>query len=135
VIVDQLISQSKTASASSEQTGNLAPAGNDGSMTSRWCAADSALGYHWQVDLGQSYALGKIHILWEKSALYQFKIEGSQDNSNWALVLDETKTTNTSADQTYPLAAASARWVRITVTGLPNTNTWASFFEFQVYGH
>jgi hypothetical protein len=33
-VVDQLISQGKTASANSEQTGNLAPAGNDGSMTS-----------------------------------------------------------------------------------------------------
>jgi hypothetical protein len=135
-VVDQLISQGKTASANSEQTGNLAPAGNDGSMTSRWCAADSAFGYHWQVDLAQSYTLGKIHILWEKSALYQFKVEGSQDSAVWSTLLDETQTTNTSADQTYSVAGGpTARWVRITVTNLPNTTTWASFFEFQVYGH
>jgi hypothetical protein len=40
------------------------------------------------------------------------------------------------ADQTYPLSSApGARYVRITTTTLPDTNTWASFFEFQVYGH
>jgi hypothetical protein len=135
-VVDTLLSQGKTSSANSEQIGNLAPAGNDGTTTSRWCAADSGFGYHWQVDLGQSYTLAKIHILWEKSALYQYKVEGSIDNAAWVTLLDETKTTNTSADQTYSIAGGpSDRWVRITVTNLPNTTTWASFFEFQVYGH
>lgn len=131
-----LLSQGKTASADSEQTGNLAPAGNDGSLTSRWCAANGAVGHYWKVDLAQSYALTKLHILWEKATLYKFKVEGSTDNQAWVSLLDETNGTSTIADQTYTLPLApTARWVRITVTNLPDPNTWASFFEFQVYGH
>ena len=132
-----LLSQGKTASADSEQTGNLAPAGNDGSLTSRWSAADGAVGHYWKVDLAQSSTLTKLHIVWEKGAtLYKFKVEGSTDNLVWVSLLDETNGTSTIADQTYPLSPApTARWVRITVMTLPDPNTWASFFEFQVYGH
>ena len=51
-------------------------------------------------------------------------------------MLDETATTNATADQTYPLSATpKARYLRVTTTSLPNANTWASFFEFSVYGH
>ena len=132
-----LLSQGKTATADSEQTGNLAPAGNDGSLTSRWCAANGAVGHNWKVDLGQSSTLTKLHIVWEKNAtLYKFKVEGSTDNAAWVSLLDETNATSTMADQTYPLSPApTARYVRITVTTLPDANTWASFFELQVYGH
>lgn len=134
----QLLSQSKPATADSEETskGNLAALGNDGSATTRWCAADGAGGHYWQVDLGQKYTLSKLQINWEKAAVYQFKVEGSLDGSTWSLVLDQTASTNSTANQSYSLPAApSARWVRITTTTLPNTTTWASFFEFQVYGH
>jgi hypothetical protein len=136
--VDQLLSQGKPASADSEETskGNLAALGNDGSLTTRWCAADGAVGHYWQVDLGKTYTLSKLQLDWEKAVVYQFKVEGSPDGSAWSLILDQTKSTNSVANQTYPLPAApTARWVRVTTTTLPNTSTWASFFEFQVYGH
>jgi hypothetical protein len=135
--VEQLLSQGKPATADSEETakGNLATNGNDGITTTRWCAADGAGGHYFQVDLGQSHTLTKLAISWEKPVVYQFKVEGSADATTWAPILDQTQSTNSVADQTYPLPAApSARYVRITTTTLPNANIWASFFEFQVYG-
>jgi hypothetical protein len=137
-VTEQLLSLNKPATADSEETdkGNLAALGNDGSTTTRWCAADGAAGHYWQVDLGASYTLSKLEIIWEKAANYQFKVEGSADGNAWASVLDETATTNATADQTYPLSAApKARYMRVTTTTLPSATIWASFFEFSVYGH
>jgi hypothetical protein len=134
--IEQLLSEGKPASADSEETGHLAALGNDGAVETRWCAANSAANHYWQVDLGQSYALSKLTISWEQVANYQFKVEGSLDGNTWSPVLDQTQSTDASADQTYPLnGAASARYVRITTTTLPSTSIWASFFEFKVYGH
>ena len=135
---DHLLSQGKPATADSEETskGHLAGLGNDGDTTTRWCAADGAGGHYWQVDLGQSYTLSQLKISWEKAVVYQFKVEGSPDGTAWSPLLDQTKSTNSVADQSYNLTGApSARWVRVTTTTLPDTGTWASFFEVQVYGH
>jgi hypothetical protein len=135
---DHLLSQGKPATADSEETskGHLAGLGNDGDMTTRWCAADGAAGHYWQVDLGQSYTLSQFKISWEKALVYQFKVEGSPDGTTWSPLLDQTTSTNSVASQSYNLTGApSARWVRVTTTTLPDTGTWASFFEVQVYGH
>jgi len=136
--VDRLLSLGKPATADSEETskGHLAGLGNDGDTTTRWCAGDGAAGHYWQVDLGQSYTLSQLKISWEKAVVYQFKVEGSPDGTAWSPLLDQTKSTNSVADQSYNLTGGpSARWVRVTTTTLPDTGTWASFFEVQVYGH
>lgn len=137
--VDRLLSEGKPSSADSEEVsqGHLAGLGNDGSLTTRWCASDGAAGHNWKVDLGAVRTLSKIQLTWEKAAVYKFKVEGSPDGTTWPTVLlDQTNSTNSVAAQTYPLTGSpTARWVRITVTALPNSTTWASFFEFAVYGH
>jgi hypothetical protein len=134
-LVDQLLSQGKPASADSEQAGNLATSGDDGSITTRWCANDGALGHYWKVDLGATFTLTKLQISWEKAAVYQFKVDGSVDGTNWSSVLDQTASTSNSTVQAYMLLPpATARWVRITVTGL-DAGVWASFFEFGVVGY
>lgn len=131
-----LLSQGKTATADSEQTGNLAPLGNDGVTTTRWCAADNGLNHHWQVDLGALKTLTKINLTWEQAANYKFLIEGSLNGTAYTTLSDQRTTTNASATQSYPLTGApQARWVRVTVTGLPTSNVWASFFECAVYGY
>jgi len=137
-VVDHLLSQAKPATADSEQSsqGHTADSGNDGSLTTRWCANDSATGHYWKVDLGAVSTLSKLEVTWEKALIYKFKVEGSADGNTWSPLLDQTTSSNAAADQTYPLSGSpTARWVRLTVTGLANTSTWASFFEFSVYGH
>lgn len=135
-VVDTLLSRGKTASADSNEAGHPAGDGNDLSLTTRWCAANGATGHNWRVDLGELRTLSQLQITWEKAVNYRFKVEGSEDGSVWKLVLDRTTTTSTAAMQTHPLSGApQARWVRITVTTLPDPNTWASFFDFSVFGH
>lgn len=134
---EQILSRGKTATADSEQAtdGNTAAMGNDGVLSTRWCAADAATGHYWQVDLGAKHALSRIAISWEKVEVYQFKIEGSADQTTWTTLSDQTASTDQSSDQSFTLTSSpSARYVKITVTGL-NGGAWASFFEFSVYGY
>lgn len=124
----------KPATASSEETskGNTAAKGNDGSTSTRWCAANGNTGQWWKVDLGQNYSLTGAEVMWEFSRVYKYKIEVSTDNTNWTLVVDRTNNTSNAQTQTHSFSA-TARYVRITVTGL-EANTWASFWEFRVFG-
>jgi len=72
--------------------------------------------------------------MWEiAGSSYKYKIEISTDNSTWTLVADKTANTSIVQIQTDSFAAVSARYVRITVTGL-SANVYASFYEFEVYG-
>lgn len=123
----------KTASADQSQSGHPPSAGNDGSTTTRWCAPDANTGHHWTVDLGKTYALQRIHILWEQAAAYQYVIDASPDGSSWHTIFDNQS--NTTAKQTSDiLLSDTGRYVRITITGGLGSGTWASFYEFEVYG-
>jgi len=85
------------------------------------------------VDLGAVYNLTATEVMWEFSGrVYKYKVEVSTDNTNWTLVVDKTNNTSTAQTQRDNFAAA-ARYVRITVTGL-QTSSWASFWEFRVFG-
>lgn len=78
--------------------------------------------------------LSRVLISWEKTAVYRFKIEGSPDQAAWSMLVDRTASTDDSSDQAYPLTGSpTARYMKITVTGLDGSS-WASFFEFGVYG-
>jgi unsaturated rhamnogalacturonyl hydrolase len=128
------IGLNKTASADSSQSGREPVYGNDGSTTTRWCAANSSTGHWWKVDLGSSRNITSTEVMWEKSGVvYKYKVEVSTDNTSWTLKVDKTNNTSTAQTQTDPFTA-TARYVRITVTGLP-ASTWASFFEFKVFGN
>jgi hypothetical protein len=124
----------RTASASSAQSGNPVSSGNDGSTSTRWSAVDGSTGQWWMVDLGASKDITRgTQVMWEQSGkAYQYKIETSDDNVNWTLKVD--KTNNTSTDQIQnDLFIDTARYVKITVTGLPSA-AWASFYDFKVLG-
>jgi len=125
------IAQGKTASADSSETANPVARGNDGSTTTRWCAANGNTGHWWKVDLGASYALSGSEVMWEFARNYKYRVEVSSNNSTWTTVVNKTANTSTAQTQNDPFTA-TARYVRITVTGLA-ANTWASFYEFRVF--
>ena len=132
-----LLSQGKTASASSTETGNVASNANDGNTTStRWAASGGTYPQWWKVDLGASYGLTRVESYWYNSATkprsYQYKIEVSADNSTFTTVVD--KTGNTTQDFTSDSFTATGRYVRITVTGNSSTG-YASAYEFKVFGN
>jgi lysophospholipase L1-like esterase len=123
----------KTSSADSSQSGRGANYGNDGSTSTRWCANNGNTGHWWKVDLGSSRNITSTGVMWEFAKVYKYKVEVSTDNTNWTLKVDKTANTSTAQTQTDTFTA-TARYVRITITGLAS-GTWASLFEFRVFGN
>ncbi|HEX8346057.1 MAG TPA: discoidin domain-containing protein [Actinoplanes sp.] len=126
------LAQGRTATASSSQSGRPASAGNDGDAATRWCAASSATGQWWQVDLGAEADLSGTEVTWEFARDYRYRIDTSTDGSTWRPASDRSAGAGT-AQVRSDTFTARARYVRITVTALP-AGTWASFFSFRVYG-
>ena len=123
----------KTAIADSAESGNGVANGNDGNVSTRWCAADGNTGHWWMVDLGSIYNLTGTQVMWEKNNAYKYKIDVSSNNSTWTTVVD--RSANSTAAQTMTdNFTASGRYVRITVNGGLSSTVWASFKEFNVFG-
>lgn len=128
------IAASKTATSSSEETskGNTAAKAVDGSTATRWCANNGDTGQWLEVDLMSERSLTGTRIAWEFAATnYRYGIEGSTDNASWTTLADLTATTSTSQVQ-VSVFRAQARYVRVTVTGLPS-GAWASIRSLEVY--
>ncbi|HEX8347209.1 MAG TPA: nucleoside hydrolase-like domain-containing protein [Actinoplanes sp.] len=124
----------KPATASGQQGSRPASYGNDGSASTRWCANSAATGHWWQVDLGATTAVAGSQVIWEFARNYRYRISVSTDGSTFTTVSDRSASTSAAQiqDDTF---TANARYVRITVTGLPtDVETWASFSTFSVFG-
>ena len=128
----------KPATADSQQTsmGNTANKGNDGNSLTRWSANDGRLNHWWKVDLGAVYTLTSTKVKFQFARNYRYKIEVSTDNTIWTTVADRRTTTSTAQTRADSFSATLGRYVRITYTFLPwYPNTWASHYEFEVYGN
>jgi hypothetical protein len=124
----------KPALASSEESakGNLIQNGNDGNSATRWCASSGAIPQWWEVDLGDAVTITNTQVMWEHNDPYQYVIEVSSNQTSWTVVADKTANSTpiqTSSDN----FSAKGRYVRIVITGLQE-GSWASFYEFQVFG-
>jgi len=124
----------KPSFADSEDTceHNIACRGNDGNTETLWGASDGNSGHWWKVDLGKAYNLTETEVVWEFDSTYQYKIEVSPDNTSWDMVVDKMNNTIPEKVQSDNISI-KARYVRITVTGLPQGYR-AGFFEFRVFG-
>ncbi|SDG20395.1 Listeria/Bacterioides repeat-containing protein [Fontibacillus panacisegetis] len=78
-------------------------------------------GHSWTVDLGSSMNITNgTQVTWGNSGVaYPYKIETSNDNTNWTLKSDKTDNTNTDQVQS-DVFLDTTRYVRITVTGQPS---------------
>lgn len=124
------IAAGRTATASAE--GDTAANAVDSSTSTRWRADDGATGHWLKVDLGSPRSITGVRIAWELDATnYRYLIEGSADDSTWTTLADRTATTSTSQVQ-VAVFSARARYVRVTVTGLPS-GVRASIRAFEVY--
>ena len=129
------LARDKAATASSFQGDDKWPgAAVDGDPETRWCA-DGGTAPQWlQVDLGQPETLTGCRVLWEhEDAPYLYKVEGSADGKNWALLSDQTKNDSKAQDRTHKFNAKGTRHVRLTATEVDPSH-WASVFTFQVFG-
>jgi beta-glucanase (GH16 family) len=125
-----LLSQGKTATASStENAGTPASAAVDGNTGTRWSSA--AADPQWlQVDLGAVDTLTSVTLNWETAYAKAYRIQTSTDGADWT----DAYSTTTGAGGTETVSVnASGRYVRLYGTARA-TQYGYSLWEFQVYG-
>ena len=123
------ISQGKTATASSVENGGLsASAAVDGDGGTRWSSQFSDP--QWlQVDLGATTSINRVVLQWERAYGQAFKIQVSDDATNWTDIY--ATTTGTGGTQTLDVTG-SGRYVRM--YGTARGTQWGySLYEFQVF--
>jgi beta-glucosidase len=124
-----LISQGKTATASSVTAGNAAANAVDGNTGTRWESAYTDP--QWlQVDLGGTATISQVVLQWETASAKAYQIQVSADGSNWTSVYSTT--TGPGGTETLNVTG-SGRYVRMYGTAR-NTGYGYSLWEFQVYG-
>ncbi len=123
------------ATASSVGEDHYPSNGNDTDMESRWAAAERKFPQWWKVDLGGSHTIHTVGIAWLKSSerSYQYKIEGSLDDSHYTTLVDQSQ--NTTMGDTNDEFLAVARYVRITITGAGESAGYASFMDCKIMGN
>jgi hypothetical protein len=127
---DTLISQGKTATASSTESAAF-PASNavDGNLGTRWSSAFSDP--QWlQVDLGASATVSSVVLNWESAYARAFNVKVSANGSSWSTI---HSTTNGAGGRQTITATGTGRYVRLETTARA-TQWGVSLTEFQVYG-
>jgi hypothetical protein len=128
---DGLLSQSRPATASSSEGGGYgAGAAFDGSTGTRWSSA--AADPQWiQVDLGATYTINRVRLVWEAAYGSAYQIQTSPNGTTWTNARSVTGGNGGEDDNTG--LSASARYVRI--HGTTRATAWGySLFTFEVYG-
>ncbi|MFC7646707.1 carbohydrate-binding protein [Streptosporangium lutulentum] len=121
----------KPATASSvEAAAYPASAAVDGSATTRWASAFSDP--QWiQVDLGATYTINRVRLVWEAAYGSAYQIQTSPNGTTWTTARTVTGGNGGEDDNTG--LSNSARYVRI--LGTTRATAWGySLFGFEVYG-
>jgi cytochrome c len=121
----------KPATASSVESAAFpASAAVDGSATTRWASAFSDP--QWiQVDLGATYTISRVRLVWEAAYGSAYQIQTSPNGTTWTTVRSVTGGNGGEDDNTG--LNASTRYVRI--NGTTRATAWGySLFTFEVYG-
>lgn len=129
-----VVSMGQPVTSSSYQSGNGPANGNDGSLATRWAAGDATYPQWWRVDLGSTQSVAQASINWYNGSAraYQYRIEISNDDTNYSVLVDNSS--NTTLGDTSDTFSAAARYVRIYVTGVTPAGGWAGFWECQILG-
>src|SRR4051812_39510802 len=124
-----LLSQGKSAVASSTEGGFTAALAVDGNTGSRW--ASNYNNAEWiYVDLGASYAINRVVLNWEAAYGKGYQIQVSDNATNWTTIFT-TATGNGAIDDLA--VTGTGRYVRL--NGVTRgTGYGYSLWEFQVYG-
>ncbi|MCU0431483.1 MAG: discoidin domain-containing protein [Cytophagaceae bacterium] len=126
------IALNKTVVASSiEHGGTPVHAAVDGDLNSRWSSqfADPQWIY---VDLGASYSINEIKIIWETAMARDYVLEISNDFNSWGTPVIQV-TNNSSVVNTHAISNISGRYVRM--YGTARTTPYGySIYELEVYG-
>lgn len=120
----------KTAVASSQESSTYSPDKSvDGNGATRW--ASSMADNQWiYLDLGATTSFSRVKLTWEAAYASGYKIQVSNDATNWTDVYT-TSTGNGGVDDLTGLSG-SGRYVRM--LGVTRGTSWGfSLFEFEIY--
>ncbi|MBP1651360.1 MAG: Cellulase, partial [Bacteroidetes bacterium] len=102
----------KTTSTSSvEATGLEGNYAVDGNTATRWSSTLYADPQWIKVDLGSSYSIGEVKLIWEAAYAKDYLVQVSADNTNWTTV--KTVAGNTSLTNDHTGLSTTGRYVRI----------------------
>jgi Carbohydrate binding module (family 6)./F5/8 type C domain. len=130
----------KTVSVSSYyNTQESGPKAVDGSTTTKWCSGNDAEPHWLQIDLGQSYDIGRWVVKHCGAGgespdcnTRDFKLQKSSDGINWTDV--DTVTGNTANITDRYVATFNSRYIRLYITKATSiSDTHARIYEFEVY--
>ena len=124
-----VLSQGKTARASSTRNSYPASNANDGNFTTEWQSDTNNIEW-WEVDLGASYNLSRLEITFRDNN-YGYVVQVSQDGSSFNTVIDRTGA-NDNGLRVFDLAH-NARFVRI--ANINSSGNRAVIAEVQVIGN
>ncbi len=125
------IALNKAAYASStENSTNTPDKAFDGDPVTRWSSRGQVDPQFIYVDLGSTYNLCGVVLQWETALGKDFRIDVSDDTTNWTTLV--SKTNNTSFTNVIPLQG-TGRYVRMFGTAR-GTNYGYSLYSFEVYG-
>ncbi|WP_209439714.1 discoidin domain-containing protein [Streptomyces flavochromogenes] len=126
-----LLSRGRPATASSaEAAGFEASLAVDGDTGTRWASAEGVDPQWIRVDLGASHALSRVRLTWEAAYGKAYRIQTSNDGTNWT----DVHSTGTGDGGVDDLAVTGAgRYVRMLGTAR-GTAYGYSLWEFEVYG-
>jgi hypothetical protein len=127
---DTLLSQGRTATASStENAGTAAALSVDGNAGTRWSSA--ATDAQWlQVDLGATATVTQVVLQWETAYGKDYRLQISADGSTWTDL--RTVTGGDGGTDTHAVSG-QGRYVRM--QGVQRATAWGySLWEFQVFG-
>ncbi|MEV5328910.1 cellulase family glycosylhydrolase [Nonomuraea sp. NPDC052634] len=128
---DPLVSQGKTATASSVEAAGLEPGkAVDGSTATRWASAEGADPQWIRVDLGSTHTVSRVRLVWEAAYATAYRVQTSPDGSTWTDVYSTTTGDGGTDDLTV---SGTGRYVR--VYGTQRGTPWGySLWELEVYG-
>ena len=129
------LSMAGKASSSSQESakGNLTRHGNDGNLSTRWCANGADPGETWQVDLGAIKHVRSLRIHWEKAgAAYRYQVDASGDGRKWKTIVDQSKNRKKGQVTPHKVDSPDTRHLRVRFLG-SSGSYWGSFWEFEAY--
>lgn len=127
------LSAGRSVQATAQQEGNEARQAVDGDVTTRWSALDFPQSL--TIDLGVPRRVSNSLLVPHQDRAYRYTVEVSADGGAWTRVVDRGANTATgSRPDAFAGGAVTARYVRLTVTGLAGAATrWISVQEFSVH--
>lgn len=128
---DVLLSQGKPVATSTVESSSYAGTkAVDGSSTTRWASVEGADPQWLRIDLGQSAAIHRVLLNWEAAYAKKYRIEVSDDGTNFAAATTVDNGDGKTDDLTLNAHGRYVRFVGVTRA----TSYGYSLWEMQVFG-